>query len=361
MELLWNEGNDGDLVVKNNDGILTPDEKFSLSKGSNIIRGQTKGNPNLDIDGFTFKVPPGHVVTAINFNKYENQDSTGAPVGFVGISEGTSFDLNPPAPGAPSKNLGGTLVSNFVPPKEGDVLGILEDLAESIPIFRDGSFIEPGTGFEEPLLVPGDYTLILQETAGVVDYELDIQIQSIPTRQGTGKGDRLRGTRRDDIIVGKEGNDTVTGGRGKDIIAGQEGNDNLTGGPGNDKLYGGAGNDNLIGGLGADHLAGGSGFDRYEGGAGADRFILVPGEGRTRIVDFTPGVDTLDLTALGYASKDQLRQDIATPLVSGSRGTRVNFKDDENNIGLGSEDSIEFVNLNRAQVRAILSSGSTII
>ncbi len=147
---IWNEGNDGDLVVKNEDkngdgqpdNILQPVTTLRpLKKGSNIIKGQTQGNPNLDIDGFTFKVPPGHVVTAINFKKYENQDSTGAPVGFVGISEGTSFDLNPPAAGAPSKNLGGTLVPRF-PSRKGGVLGILGDLAESNPI----GGVNSGTG-----------------------------------------------------------------------------------------------------------------------------------------------------------------------------------------------------------------------
>jgi Ca2+-binding RTX toxin-like protein len=95
-------------------------------------------------------------------------------------------------------------------------------------------------------------------------------------------------TSGDDEIFGTPGNDSLRGLGGSDVLWGYDGVDTLDGGDGDDVLIGGRGRDTLI------------------GGAGADRFQLVsprdsmPGAGRDAILDFEPGTDKIDLSALGF-------------------------------------------------------------
>ncbi|RRH71168.1 calcium-binding protein [Falsigemmobacter faecalis] len=70
----------------------------------------------------------------------------------------------------------------------------------------------------------------------------------------------------------------------------------LTGTPGADLLIAAPGGGHLSGGAGNDILVGGDGV-RMTGGSGADLFVLTPG-GTSRILDFTPGEDRIDLSAL---------------------------------------------------------------
>ncbi len=60
----------------------------------------------------------------------------------------------------------------------------------------------------------------------------------------------------------------------------------LSGGRGSDHLYGGSGNDVLIGGKGKDKLW---------GEAGRDTFQLRKGPGHDTVMDFTDGIDRLEL------------------------------------------------------------------
>jgi len=102
-----------------------------------------------------------------------------------------------------------------------------------------------------------------------------------------------------DNAIGGSGNDTITGNAIANI---------LTGGAGNDTLDGGGGNDTIIGGAGTDIMTGGS---------GADNFVFGPGDSpaangqHDRIVDFTSGVDHIDLSGIdaiaGTASRDLFR------------------------------------------------------
>lgn len=106
-----------------------------------------------------------------------------------------------------------------------------------------------------------------------------------------------------DLVTGSEGADEISGGAGNDVLFGHGGDDLLRGGNGNDVLWGGEGDDLLRGGVGDDVLIGGAGRDRLVGGPGADvfRFLDVSDSlrGRAdRIVDFEPGVDVIDLSAI---------------------------------------------------------------
>lgn len=102
----------------------------------------------------------------------------------------------------------------------------------------------------------------------------------------------------DDVIKAANGNDTVSGGAGNDSINGDTGNDTLKGDAGNDRLIGGAGADSFIGGQGADFMD--AGIDRD-----VDIFVFNAGDAGgkpnlfDRIVNFSAGIDKIDLTGLG--------------------------------------------------------------
>jgi hypothetical protein len=125
--------------------------------------------------------------------------------------------------------------------------------------------------------------------------------------------DNLNGGKGDDDLDGEGGDDTMAGGRGSDDLHGKQGDDDLDGGGDRDKLAGGGGDDDLCGnggsdalkgGGGDDTLTGGAGKDKMIGGGGADHFVFLlatdspGGDARDVIVDFTPGLDVIDLSAI---------------------------------------------------------------
>ena len=124
---------------------------------------------------------------------------------------------------------------------------------------------------------------------------------------GGGDNDVLNGDSGDDRLIGGNGDDTIDGGTGMDTLIGGNNNDFLSGNLGNDRLLGRNGNDTLDGGSGADnlkgdaeddYLIGGLGRDTLNGGSGSDLFAVASGVSADLdvIVDFTDGVDFLDLT-----------------------------------------------------------------
>ena len=116
-------------------------------------------------------------------------------------------------------------------------------------------------------------------------------------RGGTGN-DFLHGEEGDDTLNGDDGNDTLQGFTGADLLNGNDGDDRLLGNQGNDDLFGGAGSDLLRGQDDNDYLMGGLGRDTLDGGSGQDTFAVVSGstDDLDVIVDFTDGVDLLELT-----------------------------------------------------------------
>ncbi len=134
---------------------------------------------------------------------------------------------------------------------------------------------------------------------------------------GGSAGDEMLGGAGDDILYGGTGHDVMQGGSGDDKLSGEVGSDILYGDAGDDGLYGATGSDSLFGGAGDDvlnagedddSLDGGSGDDRLLGGEGADRFVfqsLAAGE-TDRILDFQPGQDVIDLSAMKIGGFDDL-------------------------------------------------------
>ena len=159
---------------------------------------------------------------------------------------------------------------------------------------------------------------------------------------GDGGQDWLPGGDGADGLTGGDGHDSVWGGAGDDLLDGGEGDDTIDGGAGidtvvyaqaaagveidlsvvEDQLTRGAGvdtlisienvigsafDDRLIGGAGANALTGGAGADSLAGGAGADLFVYTTLSdstvaARDVIVDFTRGLDRIDLSALDASS-----------------------------------------------------------
>jgi len=126
-----------------------------------------------------------------------------------------------------------------------------------------------------------------------------------------------------DTVFGSDGADEINGGAGHDVLWGNAGDDLILGRNGNDVLWGGEGDDVLRGGDGDDVLIGGPGQDRLQGGPGADvfRFLDVSESVRgraDRIVDFEPGVDLIDLSAID-ADGDASNGDTAFAWIGGAR------------------------------------------
>ncbi|MBD9372255.1 M10 family metallopeptidase C-terminal domain-containing protein [Rhizobium sp. ARZ01] len=166
--------------------------------------------------------------------------------------------------------------------------------------------------------------------------------------------ENAKGGSGSDEIIGNEASNKLYGNGGNDKLYGQEGSDYLYGGSSADKLYGGIGTDTamystatkgvtanlsnpssntndakgdtyssienlygtkyadklignsaanrLTGGAGNDKLHGGAGNDTLVGGSGYDDFVFKKGYGKDIVLDFTDGVDQIDLRSYGFSS-----------------------------------------------------------
>ncbi len=182
---------------------------------------------------------------------------------------------------------------------------------------------------------------------------------------GSGFADQITGDNQANRLVGANGADTLFGLGGADILQGNNGDDTIIGGAGADRIIGGANNSigdtasyvgsnaginiNLASGTasgghatgdvltgienitgsgfadqitgdnqsnyingrsGTDTINGGGGDDFLRGGADSDRFEFTGTFGDDRILDFQPGEDIIDVTALGYATFADIQNDM---------------------------------------------------
>ncbi|WP_292994753.1 peptidoglycan DD-metalloendopeptidase family protein [Nitrosomonas sp.] len=96
--------------------------------------------------------------------------------------------------------------------------------------------------------------------------------------------------------TGNSLNNTINGNEYSNVIKGLSGIDTLIGGAGIDTLNGGTGNDTLIGGIGKDLLVGGPDSDIFDFNA-LNEMSSTTSTADT-IIDFSPGVDKIDLSTL---------------------------------------------------------------
>jgi Ca2+-binding RTX toxin-like protein len=143
---------------------------------------------------------------------------------------------------------------------------------------------------------------------------------------GGGGGDTLQGGAGNDVYYVRNGADVIVEGTGEgtadtvlatvsytltaaaqvERLAAADANAttaiNLTGNDFSHTIQGNNGANTLTGGTGADTLFGYGGSDSLFGGAGADKFVFAHGTGQDTIGDFVAGTDKIDLTAIGFAS-----------------------------------------------------------
>lgn len=143
--------------------------------------------------------------------------------------------------------------------------------------------------------------------------------------------DRLFGGNGADRVLGDGGDDFIVGGPGSDILDGGTENDVLEGWGGNDWLFGGGGADHLFGNSGDDWLDGGYGDDLLIGGDGSDSFILAPGCGRDRILDYDSGADRILLSTNLLEDGETMDQFLDRTATFNEYGTTINL-DSENGL-----------------------------
>jgi Ca2+-binding RTX toxin-like protein len=106
---------------------------------------------------------------------------------------------------------------------------------------------------------------------------------------------------------------------GIESILGTTRSDTLAGDAGNNLLIGNASYDNLSGGAGMDTLEGGTSIDTLTGGDGADMFLFTSKIGANdKILDFTNGVDHIQLEGLAFSYGDATGAVSADDFVTGS-------------------------------------------
>ena len=153
------------------------------------------------------------------------------------------------------------------------------DAGDVYVVFGADRIVETSTGGADTVQSAASYSMV-----GLTFVE-GLQLTGAGSLSGTGNGDA----------------NVIGGNRGANRLAGNGGDDTLWGNDGADSLSGGLANDSLEGGNGADTLIGGTGADLLRGGADADVFRFAnAGEGNDTILDWTDGLDVIQVSAAGF-------------------------------------------------------------
>ncbi|WP_434575248.1 M10 family metallopeptidase C-terminal domain-containing protein [Pseudomonas sp. Z3-6] len=92
----------------------------------------------------------------------------------------------------------------------------------------------------------------------------------------------------------------LTGTEGADHLQGNARGEIIEGRAGDDRLYGALGNDVLVGGEGRDQLVGGGNNDVFRFDLLSDSYRTATENHTDRLMDYTVGEDTIDVSALGF-------------------------------------------------------------
>lgn len=247
------------------------------------------GNASMDVDGYSPASYGDHenvyTISATTqegyysgFTNYDNADSDGVD----------DVDFAAPGSAVPTYNTDGTIGfrngTSFSAPLVSGILLMSEEVKAGQTFTLRNSqrqkgmvpdplaMFDPDTYKHEEIVCPEPEPIYIEVPVPgpVVEVPVD------PITGDWGRANVLRGTIGDDLIYGGNLGDNIKAGSGNDTIIGFEGNDRLRGGHGDDEIF-----------------VGGSGVSKVWGGSGADRFYLSEGPGRTTILDYVPGEDTL--------------------------------------------------------------------
>jgi Ca2+-binding RTX toxin-like protein len=179
-----------------------------------------------------------------------------------------------------------------------------------------------GTSNIETLMLTGSAV----SATGNAEHNILIGTAGSNTLDGGGGGDTLQGGAGNDVYYIRNAADVIVEGTGEgtadtvlatvsytlsanaqvERLAASDSNAtvaiNLTGNAYSHLIQGNNGANTLTGGSGADTLMGYGGNDTLFGGSGADKFVFAHGTGQDIIGDFVAGTDKIDLTAIGFAS-----------------------------------------------------------
>jgi Ca2+-binding RTX toxin-like protein len=179
-----------------------------------------------------------------------------------------------------------------------------------------------GTSNIETLMLTGSAV----SATGNAEHNILIGTAGSNALDGGGGGDTLQGGAGNDVYYIRNGGDVIVENAGEgaadtvlatvsytlnanaqvERLAASDANVtsaiNLTGNAWSHLIQGNNGVNVLTGGTGADTLMGYGGNDTLFGGSGADTFVFAHGTGQDTIGDFVAGSDKIDLTAIGFAS-----------------------------------------------------------
>jgi subtilisin family serine protease len=141
-----------------------------------------------------------------------------------------------------------------------------------------------------------DTALSIEEGSGLVQADRAVIESFVSEEIGSDFTDFLHGTNSADNIYGNKGADLLRGCGGQDYLVGGDGIDILLGDNGNDVLDGGKDNDILI------------------GGKGADRFVLRPGDGQDKILDYRHREDFFILEGLTFEQLTIMQGNFSTSI-----------------------------------------------
>lgn len=177
--------------------------------------------------------------------------------------------------------------------------GTIDDILDDFLIYTPIKQLNPKIGFNDSF----EYT-ISDGNGGIVTSTVNVAVGKIENG-GNGKN-TIFGTPGDDVLSGGNGKDKLYGAAGNDLLQGDKGSDLLFGDSGNDILRGGLSKDTLNGGLGNDTLySDKNDKDILTGGNDLDVFVFTKGS-KAVITDFEPGIDKIDLIALGLTSVNKI-------------------------------------------------------
>ena len=157
--VVYDEARHGDLA-----GEPLQPTLIAVRPGSNVIRGDSHAQPNLDRDFFTIRIAEDELLMKLVLQEFTMSASPLIDDGaFLAVERGATFsDLSGNA------MIGATLLGDAPYPLAGD--DVLDDLG-FVTYWEDGF---------TPPLGPGDYTFWYQQQTGTTSYALDVVVTPLP-------------------------------------------------------------------------------------------------------------------------------------------------------------------------------------